>query len=63
VTIADLRGDIRVAGQTFTNPKVTFQPIFNGLNVGAEVLRDFSVTFDQKNGRVRLVKPEGSARK
>ena len=61
VTIADLRGDIRIGGQTFTNPKVTFQPIYAGLNVGAEVLRDFRITFDQKKGRVRLVKPEGTA--
>jgi hypothetical protein len=54
---AELRGEVALGDQRFTNPQVTFQPLFPMANVGARVLQDFVVTFDEKHQRMRLAKP------
>lgn len=54
---AELRGEVALGDQTFTNPSVTFQPLFPMANVGARVLQDFVVTFDETHQRMRLAKP------
>lgn len=38
-------------------PMLDFQPVFPMANVGARVLRDLAVTFDQRNNRMRITKP------
>ena len=56
IRAADLKGSVRLGGFEFQGATVGFQPIFPTANVGSRVLRDFRVTFDQKNGRMRLVR-------
>jgi hypothetical protein len=57
IKAADLKGEIALGNQTFPNPTVAFQPLFPMANVGARVLQDFVVTFDEKHQRMRLAKP------
>jgi hypothetical protein len=38
-------------------PTVEIQPLFPTANVGARILRDLVVTFDQKSGRMRVARP------
>jgi len=54
---AALKGKVRVGRYDFDGPLIDFQPIFPMANIGARVLRGFAVTFDQKNRRMRWVKP------
>ena len=54
---AALKGKVRVGRYDFEGPLIDFQPIFPMANIGARVLRGFAVTFDQKNRRMRWVKP------
>jgi len=54
---APLNGTVRLGRHQFAGATVGFQPVFPKANVGSRVLRDFVVTFDQKNGRVRFRKP------
>ncbi len=54
---ATLKGTITLGSHRFADPEVVFQPLFPMANVGARVLKDFRVTFDQKNKRMRLAKP------
>jgi len=56
ITAADLRGSVRLGGLEFPGATLGFQPIFPMCNIGSRVLRDFRITFDQKNGRMRLVR-------
>jgi hypothetical protein len=51
-----IKGSVRLAGYEYKDANVEFQPVFPIGNVGSRVLRDFRVTFDQKNGRMRLAK-------
>jgi hypothetical protein len=53
---ATLKGNLRWGRYEFNDPTVTFIDIFNIGNIGAKVLRDFALTFDQKNHRVRLIR-------
>jgi hypothetical protein len=48
-----LRDAIRIGGFEFTQPTVTF-PALSDTNVGFKVLREFTLTFDQKNQRVKF---------
>jgi aspartyl protease len=48
-----LRDTIRVGSFDFPQPFVQF-PALSDTNVGFKVLRDFTVTFDQKNRRMKL---------
>lgn len=56
ITASELKGSVRLGGHEFPGATVGFQPLFPTANVGARVLREFRVTFDQKNGRMRLVR-------
>jgi len=50
-----LKDTIRIGGFDFPQPTITF-PALSDTNVGFKVLRDFALTFDQKNRRVKLVR-------
>lgn len=54
IKAAQLDGEIALGGHLFQKPTVEFQPIFPVANVGARILGDLSLTFDQKNRRVRI---------
>ena len=54
---ARLDGAVKLGRHEFAGATVGFQPVFPMANVGSRVLRDFVVTFDQKNARVRFHKP------
>jgi predicted aspartyl protease len=53
-----LRSSIRIGGVEYSQPTITF-PALSDTNVGYKVLREFALTFDQKNGRLRLERPAG----
>jgi hypothetical protein len=55
---ATLKGNLHWGRYEFNEPSVTFIDIFKVGNIGSRVLRDFALTFDQKNHRVRIVKTE-----
>jgi hypothetical protein len=55
---AQLASDIQLGGYTFSQPFVEINPVFPVANFGSIALRNFSVTFDQKNKLVRLVAKE-----
>ncbi|HKQ18982.1 MAG TPA: serine hydrolase [Candidatus Eisenbacteria bacterium] len=57
IRAADLDGDVTIGGITLRHPKLEFQPVFPNANVGSRVLRDYAITFDQKNRRLRLTRP------
>jgi len=50
-----LKDTIRIGGFDFPQPTITF-PALSDTNVGFKVLRDFALTFDQKNRRVKLAR-------
>jgi len=50
-----LKDTIRIGGFDFPQPRITF-PALSDTNVGFKVLRDFALTFDQKNRRVKLAR-------
>lgn len=52
---AVLSGAVELAGFRFERPWVEVNPVFGVANVGSGALRDFVVTFDQKNKLVRFV--------
>lgn len=55
---AQLDGSVTIGGHEIKNPTVTFAEIFRTGNIGAGVLREFAMTLDQKNGRVRFERPK-----
>lgn len=57
IKAAPLAGDVVIGSVVLERPMVEFQPVFPTANVGARVLRDLVVTFDQKNDRMRVTKP------
>jgi hypothetical protein len=56
IKAARLDGDVALGGITFTRPMVEFQPVFPMGNLGARVLRDYALTFDPKNHRLRMTR-------
>ena len=57
ILAADLDGDARIGGHTFEQPKLVFIDMLNSSgvgNIGSAILRQFNVTFDQRNGRIRF---------
>lgn len=48
-----LRNPIRLGGFEYSQPTITF-PALSDTNVGYKILREFTLTFDQKNGRLKL---------
>ncbi len=45
---------IRLGSIEFRQPSITFPSIAGEINIGLKILRDFTITFDQKNNRVKL---------
>src|SRR5262249_33024862 len=58
IQAAEIQGTVRLGRYEFPKATVEFQPMFPMANLGSRVLRDFRVTFDQKNGRMRIVRGE-----
>ena len=57
ILAADLDGNARIGGHTFEQPKLVFIDMLNSSgvgNIGSAILRQFKVTFDQRNGRIRF---------
>jgi hypothetical protein len=52
---ATLDGTIEVAGHKFKNPVITINDYFPFPNIGYKFLKDFRVTFDQKNHRLQIL--------
>jgi hypothetical protein len=57
---AQLRSPIRIGGFEYSQPTITF-PALSDTNVGYKILREFTLTFDQKNGRLKLERLAGSS--
>jgi hypothetical protein len=51
-----LAGDFQVGDIAVTNPPVTFVEILPTAHLGFRFLRDYAVTFDQKNHRIRFAR-------
>jgi len=56
---AQLRGAIRIGSFDFPQPTIRF-PALSDTNVGFNVLRDFTLTFDQKSRRMKLARTNTS---
>lgn len=56
IRAAELRGDLRVAGFARNAPRIDVVDIFPVANLGARFLRDYVVTFDMVNRRIKLAK-------
>ena len=50
---AQLKGTIQIGRFDYSQPMITF-PALSDTNVGFKVLREFALTFDQKNRRMKL---------
>ena len=53
---ASLKGDVRVGETVLTNPQLDFIDGFPAGNLGYRFLKNFAVTYDPANHRVRFVK-------
>lgn len=51
---ARLKETIRLGRHEFTEPTIIFPALSDDANIGGKVLREFALTFDQKNKRLRL---------
>jgi CubicO group peptidase (beta-lactamase class C family)/predicted aspartyl protease len=54
---APMKGEVHVGAITLTDPRVDFVEIFPVANLGFRFLKDYAVTFDPANHRVRFNKP------
>jgi membrane-associated protease RseP (regulator of RpoE activity) len=54
---APLNGDATIGSWTLRAPVLEFSDLFPKANVGSLVLREFTITIDQRNARVRLDRP------
>lgn len=52
-----LEGALRIGAMEVTNPETLVAGPLKETNIGARILADFAVTFDQKNARVRFERP------
>lgn len=57
---ARLKGSVRLGRFEFAEPSVVFPALSDDANIGARALREFSLTFDQKNRSVRLRRQEAA---
>lgn len=55
---AQLKGAVRFGRFEIQNPRINFAEIFRHSNIGSRTLSQFSLTFDQKNKRVKLKRAE-----
>ncbi len=53
-----LKGSIRLGRFEFPEPSVTYPALSQDGNIGSQALKDFTLTFDQKNHRVKLARHE-----
>ena len=51
-----MKGEAHVGAITLTDPRVDFVDLFPNANLGFRFLKDYAVTFDPANHRVRFVK-------
>jgi hypothetical protein len=51
-----LQDTLTIGGYQFPQPTITFTDVYDEINIGSSLLREFVITFDQKNHRVRFVK-------
>jgi hypothetical protein len=56
---APLDGTVEIGRYSFTNPELRFGEFFPVGNIGNEILREFTVTLDSSNRRVRLEQEPG----
>jgi hypothetical protein len=54
ISAAPLAVNLRIGRHVISEPRVTFSEVYENVILGSELLRRFSVTFDQKNRRVRF---------
>jgi CubicO group peptidase (beta-lactamase class C family) len=54
---APMKGEAHVGGITLTDPRVDFVDLFPNANLGFRFLKDYVVTFDPANHRVRFNRP------
>jgi predicted aspartyl protease len=54
ISSAQLRGAVTIGGFEINDPKLSFSDYFSEVNLGRDFLRDFIVTFDVGNARVRF---------
>ena len=52
-----LRDSIKLGRFEFAQPTITFPTFAEDVNIGSKILREFALTFDQKNKRVKLQRP------
>jgi hypothetical protein len=57
-----LQDALKIGAYSFHDPVVTFTDFYEEVNVGSGLLREFVVTIDQKNHRIRLIKTRGAAK-
>jgi D-alanyl-D-alanine carboxypeptidase len=53
---APLRGTLRIGDLEFVDPRLEFQPVMPDANVGSRILREFRLSFDTKNKRIRFAR-------
>jgi D-alanyl-D-alanine carboxypeptidase len=53
---APLRGTLRIGGLEFLDPPLEFQPIMPDANVGSRILKNYRVSFDTRNKRIRFAR-------
>jgi Aspartyl protease len=56
IRAAELKGELRVAGYSESNPRVDIVDLFPVANLGSRFLRQYAVTFDMANNRLALEK-------
>src|SRR5437588_2262716 len=54
---APMKGEVHVGAITLTDPRLDFIDLFPNANLGFRFLKDYAVTFDPANHRVRFNKP------
>ena len=53
---APLKGMLRIGDLEFVDPNLEFQPIMPDANVGSRILKNYRVSFDTKNKRIRFAR-------
>ena len=59
---AQLKNNIRLGKYEFTQPLISFPAPFPFADIGSKFLNQFVITFDQKNNRIRFVRPSNNER-
>jgi len=54
---AQLKDDIRLGKYEFKRPVISFPAPFPFANIGSKFLNQFAITFDQKQNRIRFIRP------